>query len=753
MNRRPAALMPVTRARLAGYALLAILGAMQWARFVEGASAGRALLWVLAGTVTGALVLLAGRRPRWRVAAVVGGALLAVLVSGLRLRYLAPNHLDELADGVARGLEALGTVRLPYTGTEPWVLTTVELMGAAMCWLAAVLATWPTREAGGHTRVAALLVLVTMAASPIVALGAERPALLGLAIAVLVAAFLWLERLARRPGLGVIALGAAVVLAAVPLGGAADREEPWFDYKAFSERIAGGTPVSYAWDHEYGPIDWPRDGVELFRVESEEPRYYKTSILPTFEDDRWTDETSGWLGDSAVDDLPSGGLRREWLDSFRVALRQLETDNVVGAGTVLDVTDATREVEPDYLPGLWAVDGGKELAKGDSYRVRAYVPRPSTDQLATATVGADPRRAAYLSLDLDVRPDARVATPGYRAGVPAPDAFEVQFPSFGSPAEPVADYEQLGLAGAGGEALRASSYARTWRLAQRLRRRADSPHDYLLRVNAFLRSDRFVYAEDPDRPRPGVPALESFLFDSQRGYCQHFSGAMTVLLRMGGIPSRVVTGFSPGGQRSSDGDWVVRDTDAHSWVEAWFDGIGWVTFDPTPPGTPARSQVAAIDEVDVAGAGLSDARPERPADARPDRAPVEPLAGDGPEAGSGGGPSVWPWVLGVALLLLAALGFVRTQQTDDPVADLERALRRAGRRGAPSRTLRQLQQDVDLPGDPYLSALGAARYGSGPGPDARQRAAFRRSLGRRLGRAGRVRALWAVPPTLPRRPR
>ena len=88
--------------------------------------------------------------------------------------------------------------------------------------------------------------------------------------------------------------------------------------------------------------------------------------------------------------------------------------------------------------------------------------------------------------------------------------------------------------------------------------------------------------------------LEHFLFDTKAGYCQHFSGAMALLLRFGGIPTRVATGFSPGGFRKRQGEWVVRDRDAHSWVEAWFDGIGWVTFDPTPTATPARSLIAAI---------------------------------------------------------------------------------------------------------------------------------------------------------------
>ena len=69
---------------------------------------------------------------------------------------------------------------------------------------------------------------------------------------------------------------------------------------------------------------------------------------------------------------------------------------------------------------------------------------------------------------------------------------------------------------------------------------------------------------------------------------------MALLLRMGGVPARVATGFSPGGYSKRKQAWIVRDTDAHSWVEAWFDGYGWVTLDPTPSDTPARSQIASI---------------------------------------------------------------------------------------------------------------------------------------------------------------
>src|SRR6185503_16623675 len=68
------------------------------------------------------------------------------------------------------------------------------------------------------------------------------------------------------------------------------------------------------------------------------------------------------------------------------------------------------------------------------------------------------------------------------------------------------------------------------------------------------------------------------------------SGAMALLLRMAGIPARVSTGFTSGSLDAKTREFVVRDLDAHSWVEVWYHEIGWVTFDPTPASAPPRSQ-------------------------------------------------------------------------------------------------------------------------------------------------------------------
>ena len=90
--------------------------------------------------------------------------------------------------------------------------------------------------------------------------------------------------------------------------------------------------------------------------------------------------------------------------------------------------------------------------------------------------------------------------------------------------------------------------------------------------------------------------LDGFLFDAKQGYCQQYSGAMALLLRMAGIPARVVTGFSTGATDTKTGEYVVRDFDAHSWVEVYYPDWGWITFDPTPADSPARSQPADARE-------------------------------------------------------------------------------------------------------------------------------------------------------------
>ena len=103
------------------------------------------------------------------------------------------------------------------------------------------------------------------------------------------------------------------------------------------------------------------------------------------------------------------------------------------------------------------------------------------------------------------------------------------------------------------------------------------------RIQAHLRTE-FRYTLDTPRI-PAPDPLANFLFVRKAGYCEYFASAMAVMLRSLGVPARVATGFQSGYFNDVSGMYVIRASDAHAWVEAWLEGEGWRTFDPTPPDT------------------------------------------------------------------------------------------------------------------------------------------------------------------------
>ncbi len=110
---------------------------------------------------------------------------------------------------------------------------------------------------------------------------------------------------------------------------------------------------------------------------------------------------------------------------------------------------------------------------------------------------------------------------------------------------------------------------------------ATNPYDAAIAIETFLRSN-YNYALHPPTTPPGEDPLYFFLHDSKTGYCQFFASAMGDMLRSLNIPTRLVNGFGPGTYDSSTQDFVVRGEDAHTWVESYFPGYGWITFEPTP---------------------------------------------------------------------------------------------------------------------------------------------------------------------------
>src|ERR1700676_1981196 len=125
-------------------------------------------------------------------------------------------------------------------------------------------------------------------------------------------------------------------------------------------------------------------------------------------------------------------------------------------------------------------------------------------------------------------------------------------------------------------------------LAEEIAAPAPSNYDKATAVEQYL-STHFGYTLELPRTLPQDP-LANFLFERKKGHCEYFASSMAVMLRSLRIPSRIVTGFRGGEFNDLTGQYVVRASDAHSWVEAYFPGSGWISFDPTPAGNlPTRT--------------------------------------------------------------------------------------------------------------------------------------------------------------------
>jgi transglutaminase-like putative cysteine protease len=139
------------------------------------------------------------------------------------------------------------------------------------------------------------------------------------------------------------------------------------------------------------------------------------------------------------------------------------------------------------------------------------------------------------------------------------------------PAEILSDYEQM-----------PPLDPRISKLAQQITAQKVNNYDRAIAIENYLRT-HFGYTLQLSRTRPHDPLAE-FLFVRKQGHCEYFASSMTIMLRTLGIPSRVVNGFRTGEFNDLTSQYLVRESDAHSWVEAYFPGYGWITFDPTPGG-------------------------------------------------------------------------------------------------------------------------------------------------------------------------
>lgn len=149
-------------------------------------------------------------------------------------------------------------------------------------------------------------------------------------------------------------------------------------------------------------------------------------------------------------------------------------------------------------------------------------------------------------------------------------------------------------------ALPASGNPRTRQLAKRLAAEARDPTAYVAAILEYFRDRPFIYtlrppplsvASDNIDNGPGNDLIDRFLFESRKGFCEHFAGSFAFLMRAAGVPARIVLGYQGGEMNSYGGYLVVRQSDAHAWCEVWMEDRGWVRVDPTGFVAPARLRV------------------------------------------------------------------------------------------------------------------------------------------------------------------
>lgn len=138
---------------------------------------------------------------------------------------------------------------------------------------------------------------------------------------------------------------------------------------------------------------------------------------------------------------------------------------------------------------------------------------------------------------------------------------------------------------------------RTRALAQTLREQTSGTRELIDAALGFYRHNPFVYTLSP--PVLGRDSVDEFLFDTHRGFCEHFASSFVFLMRAAGVPARVVTGYQGGEINPVDQYLVVRQSDAHAWAEAWVEGEGWRRVDPTATVAPSRIERGLADAMPV----------------------------------------------------------------------------------------------------------------------------------------------------------
>jgi transglutaminase-like putative cysteine protease len=210
------------------------------------------------------------------------------------------------------------------------------------------------------------------------------------------------------------------------------------------------------------------------------------------------------------------------------------------------------------------LDSSHPATSAGFYKVTVQYPNPTADDLRNAGTDYPAWLDPYLSYPGLTGTPAFTATDTGVAGS-APSASLTIVPASGDTASATA--------------------VRIKALADQVTAGLTDNYDRAAAIESYLRAN-YVYTLAPPAPKDAATdQLQNFLFDSKLGYCEYFATAMGDMLRAEGIPSRLVNGFGPGSYDSKLKQYVVKESDSHTWVEAYFPSYGWIPFEPTPDGS------------------------------------------------------------------------------------------------------------------------------------------------------------------------
>lgn len=531
---------------------LGLLIAWNWGR-LESPSSGGPLLVIVALAIAPAL--LPTRRWRWTG---VGVALLAAASVAMKA---PPWALGKILGRTWRGFLEFYDVLMPFDATAHPRMHGVLLLAVFTFTALAALAVAARRP------LLAGLVVVAGAGWPATIYPAAddvgRGALLLIVVLALVAQLVPTP----RRGQPQVLVGTVIVIAAVVASnwnGVAKAQ--FLNWQTWDLSTHAGPTVSveYVWDANYRGVNFPKKRTRVLTVETKDAKavYWRATTLNAFVDNGWREQL---IPTAAF--TPPGGHRDLLTDDPLLPKRAQDAAKWTEATMHIDALRDRHVISPsgpvayqsDQLNNVQYFRGGvaevsEPPSRGTQYQTWAFQAEPTPALLARSP-------ALYPS---ELRLDG---------------SFEV---GIGKSVPPFRSQQRQGWLTHAFDDPQLGPYLPLWRTAQDIGGDATNPYAATVAIEAWLRSSGgFTYNEHPPQER-GMPPLVAFVTRTHEGYCQHFAGAMALMLRYLGIPARVAAGFTSGTYDAAHQTWGVNDRNAHTWVEVWFRGYGWLPFDPTP---------------------------------------------------------------------------------------------------------------------------------------------------------------------------